>query len=140
MPSTTVSPISFRAIAQASINNKLSSNQNNKRKGGNHFRMMGPMKAVAIVACSLCLIACLLPIRPVQCGRLQDFIQNLVGGGNSNSNSNNNSNNNANSQSSNSNSNNDSNDSDTAATGEANDQPMTPMMSAMNPFMRYPSF
>lgn len=102
---------------------------------------MGTMKLATVIACSFCVIACILPARPVECGRLQDFIQNLVGGGSSNSNSNSNSNNNANSNgNSNSNNNNESSDSDTAATGESNDQPLTPMMSAMNPFMRYPSF
>lgn len=93
-----------------------------------------------ILISSLCLIACIsLLARPVEGGRLQDFIQNLVGGGNSNNNSNN-SNGNTNSNS-NSNSNNDSNDSDSAAAGDSsNEQNLTPMMSAMSPFMRYPSF
>lgn len=100
---------------------------------------MGTIKLVTLIACSICLFACLFPAQPVECGRLQDFIQNLVGGrdsSSSSSNSNSNSNTNSNSNS------NDSNDSDTAATGESssNDQQMTPMMSAMNPFMRYPSF
>lgn len=107
------------------------------------IQSIGTMNLVTVIACSLCLLACLFPARPVECGRLQDFIQNLVGGG-SNSNSNNNNSNkensNSNSNSNSNNNNNDNSDSDTAATNDNNDQPLTPMMSAMSPFMRYPSF
>lgn len=106
-----------------------------------------------IIICSLCLVVSigLFTARSAEAGRLQEFFQNLVGGGNSgssgssSSNSNSNSNSNSGNSNSNSNSNNDSNDPDTAAAGENNganggDQSMTPMMSAMSPYLRYPSF
>lgn len=96
------------------------------------------------LACSLCLVGCLAPVRPVECGRLQDFIQNLVGGGGGGSSSSSSGSGQSSSASSSngaSSSSSDSSDSDTAASGEAsNEQPMTPMMSAMNPFMRFPSY
>lgn len=99
---------------------------------------MSALRLTVVIGCSLCLIASLMPIRQVEAGRLQDFIQNLVGGRESSSNKENSSNNNNNANS-NSNSNNDSSDSDSASNNDSNDQQMTPMMSAMSPFMRYPS-
>lgn len=106
-----------------------------------------------LIICSLCLVVSisLLTAKSAEAGRLQEFFQNLVGGGSSSSsgssssNSNSNSNSNSGNSNSNSNSNSDSNDPDTAAAGENNgangaDQSMTPMMSAMSPYLRYPSF
>lgn len=101
------------------------------------FLNQNKMRLITI-CCSICLIACLLPAKQVEAGRLQDFIQSIVGG-NSNNN-NNNSNKDKEANNANSNSNNDSVDSDSNASNESSDQQLTPMMSAMNPFMRYPSF
>ena len=109
---------------------------------------MGAMRVATLLAGVICLLVLLAPARQVYAGRLQDFIQNLVGGsssssnsnGNKNSNSNNSNNNNNSNQNENSNNDN-SNDPETAASNDSNEQPaMTPMMSAMSPFMRYPSF
>lgn len=92
------------------------------------------------IGCSICVIACLFPANGVEAGRLQDFIQSIVGG-NSNSNSNNSNKETSNQNSnSNSNSNSDSTESDVSSSNDSTDQQLTPMMSAMNPFMRYPSF
>lgn len=112
-----------------------------KRRAIMSRRNAQPMNAIRlsiVIGCSLCLLASLMPIRQVEAGRLQDFIQNLVGGRDSGSNKENSSNNNNNGNS-NGNSNNDSNESEGSSNNDANDQQMTPMMSAMSPFMRYPS-